>query len=250
MKLQKQNGNMYDWVTHMLAHIGGECPHKCVYCYENRDDGKGGRFRDPKLCGPLTLDEDSFGVNFGQGKTIFIDHRNDLWCKDVPSAWISRVLSHCETFPNNRYLFQTKNPDRYLEFADRLAQLSCMVGTTIETNRIMPTEFSTAPWPPVRAEAMTRLRERYPDMTLFVTVEPIVNFDVQDLLNMFEMIRPNFCNVGADSKRHSLPEPSKEDVEALLFGITALGIEIREKHNLTRLLGYDATAPDAPWRKL
>jgi DNA repair photolyase len=33
MSLKKSTGNMYPWVTHTHCHLGGQCPHKCVYCY-------------------------------------------------------------------------------------------------------------------------------------------------------------------------------------------------------------------------
>ena len=32
MGLTKSKGNMYPWVTHTHANLGGECPHKCRYC--------------------------------------------------------------------------------------------------------------------------------------------------------------------------------------------------------------------------
>ena len=38
MGMVKSKGNMYDWVTHMHTHLGGECGHECSYCYLN---GKG-----------------------------------------------------------------------------------------------------------------------------------------------------------------------------------------------------------------
>jgi len=43
-------------------------------------------------------------------------------------------------------------------------------------------------------------------------------------------------NIGADSKGHGLPEPSPDKVHALIEKLTGYGIEIREKHNLERLL--------------
>ena len=35
MPLVKSTGNMYSWVDCMHTHLGGECPHKCSYCYAN-----------------------------------------------------------------------------------------------------------------------------------------------------------------------------------------------------------------------
>ena len=69
----------------------------------------------------------------------------------------------------------------------------------------------------------------------FVTIEPILDFEVVALSNWMKFIKPEFINIGADSKRHNLPEPSMEKVQALIDKLTGYGIEIREKHNLERL---------------
>jgi DNA repair photolyase len=51
MSLKKSNGNMYPWVTHTHAHLGGECPHRCAYCYVDNP-----RFGRPaKYTGALRL---------------------------------------------------------------------------------------------------------------------------------------------------------------------------------------------------
>jgi DNA repair photolyase len=109
--LKKSKGNMYDWVTHTHAHLGGECLHKCSYCYVAHP--KFGRAE--KFSGPISLLEEEFSVQYGSGKTIFIDNMNDLFAKDVPNEWIRRVLEHCRSFNDNHYVFQTKNPERYFK---------------------------------------------------------------------------------------------------------------------------------------
>jgi hypothetical protein len=50
-----------------------------------------------------------------------------------------------------------------------------------------------------------------------------------------QAIRPDFVNIGADSKNSGLVEPSAEKVQWLVEQITKAGIEIREKRNLGRL---------------
>jgi len=95
--LKKSKGNMYDWVTHTHAHLGGECSHKCSYCYvANSIHG-----RAEKFSGPIRLLEEEFSVKYGTDKTIFIDNMNDLFAKDVPKEWIDRVLTHCYSFSDN-----------------------------------------------------------------------------------------------------------------------------------------------------
>lgn len=217
---------MYQWVSHTHTHLGGECPHQCSYCYVNNP-----RFGRPaRYQGPLRLIEDEFKVKYGTGKTIFMENCNDMFAEDVPKSMILKILSHCAEWPENTYVFQTKNPARYRDF------LGCMpdnriLGCTIETNRDMST-ISQAPHPEKRASAMLLLgRERK-----FITIEPVLDFDVDDIAAWIGFIKPEFLNLGADSKGHGLPEPTIEKVHALADKLRWYDIELREKHNLERLM--------------
>ena len=105
-----------------------------------------------------------------------------------------------------------------------------IVGCTIETNREY-VGLSDAPSMLERAQWMTRIQGRK-----FITIEPILDFDVDALAYWIKDINPEFVNIGADSKRHNLPEPSADKVNALIAEIKNAGIEIRQKHNLARLL--------------
>jgi len=75
MPLQKSKGNMYPWVSNCHSHLGGECEHHCVYCYV--EHSKFGR--PEKYKGILRLIEEEFSVKYGSGKTIFMEHCNDLF---------------------------------------------------------------------------------------------------------------------------------------------------------------------------
>jgi hypothetical protein len=57
------------------------------------------------------------------------------------------------------------------------------------------------------------------------------------MIGLIAHANPHFVNIGADSKGTGLQEPSKEKVLALIDGIKGLGIEIRTKRNLERLIG-------------
>jgi protein gp37 len=198
--------------------------------------------RAKKYQGSLQLMEGEFGVCYdektlrrGGGQypsTIFIDHCNDLWAESVPNELIIQVVDHCVEWPDNTYVYQTKNPARYIGFIPWMPP-KCLLGCTIETNWNMSPAISVAPRPLDRYEAMLKLRGK---RKLFVTIEPIMDFDLADLVTWIILIRPEFVNIGADSKGHKLPEPSSDKVRQLIRMITAAGIEIREKHNLGRLL--------------
>lgn len=229
MPLTRTRGNMYDWVTHTHAHLGGECPHRCSYCYVDSP-----RFGRPaRYQGALRLIWAELSVRYGAGKTIFIDHMNDLWAREIPARWIGLVLDHCACWPKNTYVFQTKNPSRYVDFWADMPR-NRMLGCTIETNRDIPASVSVAPAPGLRAVEMMGLPG-----PRFVTVEPIMDFDVPELGQWLIEIRPDWVNVGADSKGKGLPEPSAEKVLAMLDVLAGAGIPVKRKANLSRLLGIE-----------
>jgi len=230
MPLNKSRGNMYPWVTHTHSHLAGECPHRCSYCYVGRSRWG----RPARYTGPIRAVEDEIRVNYGSGKTIFMEHMNDLWAAEVDDKFITAVLAHCRSYPLNCYVFQTKNPGRYLEFLEYLPPRR-LLGCTIETNRNFPPEIvGKAPKPIERARAMCAI----PGPS-FVTIEPILEFDPFVLSVWLNLIGPNFVNIGADSKMSGLPEPGAEDIQAFVATIHH-SIEIREKRNLERLLHPDS----------
>jgi len=226
--LRRSKGNMYPWVTHMHAALGGECSHKCSYCYVDHPT-KG---RDSRFTGKIRLLEGEMDTDFGTGRTIFIEHLNDLFSYGVPDHIIERVLEHCKKYPDNMYIFQTKNPERYLRIPAHWWPPNYTLGTTIETNRNIP-GISFAPDPLVRFAAMKFLN---PNISKFITIEPILDFDLDVLVERIVYIKPTFINIGADSKGHCLPEPSAEKIKILINELERSKIEIREKHNLERIL--------------
>jgi len=184
--------------------------------------------RHPRYQGPIRLVEKELSVNYGKGKTIFIEHCNDLFAQDIPADFINKILDHCLQYPENTYVFQSKNPARF-QFIAEFSPIDAVFGTTIETNRMI-SGISKAPYPEDRMLAMERSMCRK-----FLTLEPILDFDVDILASWIDRIRPEFLNLGADSKGHNLPEPTVEKVMALVDKLAEYGIELREKWNLSRL---------------
>ena len=234
MPLKRSTGNMYDWVTHMHAHLEGACIHDCAYCYVSHS-----RFgRLPKNTGHLRLNEKEFSTNYGADKTIFIEHTNDLFANNVPDPWIVRILDHCKAYPKNTYIFQTKNPWRALPFFNAQAFPSMhLIGTTIETNRHLPS-LSLAPSPLERYGGILKLSES--GARTFITIEPIMDMVPEILGTWIANVKPEFINIGADSKNIRLPEPDKAKIYTLINLIAKEGIVIRGKTNLKRLINLEA----------
>jgi DNA repair photolyase len=226
MSLTKSVGNMYSWVTHMHTHLGGKCPHQCSYCYV----GKSRYGIMPRYEGELRVIEKEFNVNYGTGKTIFIEHMNDLFADEVPHVFIHRILAHCKMYPDNTYVFQSKNPHRLVLWENEMP-FKFIVGTTIETNREIP--LSKAPSPLNRFKAMTELST---GIETFVTIEPIMQFDLNDFVDLLKAVHPTFINIGADSKKCSLPEPTSKEVQTLIKEMQRHGLNIKIKNNLERFL--------------
>ncbi len=228
MGLNKCKGNMYPWITHTHTHLGGRCPHECVYC-SIQDMQK----RFPKqlpYSGALRLKEKEFAVNYGTGKTIFVENCNDIGAIQVPFRYQERIFNHCCEYPENTYVFQSKNPRVFLAHFGSLPPKS-LIGTTIETNR--ETNLGKAPYRSYRFNTITRAKAV--GAKTFITIEPIMDFDVKEFAREIIKAKPDFVNIGADSKSHGLPEPSMEKVLELVKRLTDAGIEVREKRNLDRL---------------
>lgn len=226
MSLTKASGQMYPWISHMHSHLGGVCPHKCSYCYAQDIEN---RWHSGRYAGELRLIESELSVKYGKGKTIFIEHMNDILADGVTQQMVKRIIDHCLQWPDNTYVFQSKNPIRFNDF---VWPENSIFGTTIETNIEDPyKKQSQAPWRVDRAKAMKGL----PFKRKFVTIEPVMNFDVEILARWIGEINPEFLNLGADSKGHGLPEPSVEKIMQFAEELKKYGVELREKHNLQRL---------------
>lgn len=237
MPLRIAQGNMYTFVTHVHTHLAGECPHKCKYCYVQKMNC-GDRYKgEPRLI------ESELSVNYGILKTIFIEHMSDLFAEGIDGNWIEKILKHCKQFPQNKYVFQTKNPDRLLNYYVnyKLPERAVWIGTTIETNRNTCNldsdnkyKIGNAPAPIKRYAYIKKLRQMF--CPVFVTIEPIIDFDVDIFSKWIIDIEPNFVNIGADSKQCNLPEPSPEKIRELIEILTENKIVIKKKSNLGRLL--------------
>ena len=112
---------MYGFVTHTWNTIKGKCPHDCEYCYMKRFPQK-----------PVRFDEIELNTDLGEGNFIFVGSSCDMWAEGIFGNWIFVTLKHCNKF-KNKYLFQSKNPDRFDAWFGILPKDS-ILATTIESN--------------------------------------------------------------------------------------------------------------------
>lgn len=214
MALNKSKGNMYEFVTHTFNVIKGECFHDCKYCYMKRW-GK---------LNPVRFDSSELKTDLGSGNFIFVGSSTDMFAENIPSEWIQKVIDYCNGF-NNRYVFQTKYPERFHKF--KFDWKKFILGTTIETNRVYD-QMGNTPYPLERAYAIGALKNN----ETFVTIEPVLDFDHDDFLQLIEKCNVEWVNIGADSSGSGLPEPGKENLENF---IESLSGKVVLKSNLNRI---------------
>jgi len=220
MTLNISKGNMYPFVTHTWNTIKGKCPHDCSYCFMKR-------FGEQK---PMRFDKKELKADLGEGNFIFVGSSCDMWADDVKYDWIVETNAHLKSFKNT-YLLQTKNPKRLSDFRQHLPQ-NTVAGTTIETNRVYP-QMGNTPHPNERGKYIFILGIIFRAM---VTIEPIMDFDLEPMSNLIKNIEPGWVNIGADSQGHNLPEPSSEKIQALIDNLREGDIEVKLKSNLKRLM--------------
>ena len=201
---------MYGFITHTWNVIRSiPCYHGCLYCYMLVSE-----FIE------LMLAESEFRCNLGSGKFIFLGSSTDMWATNVPSEWIQRILDYCDKF-DNHYLFQSKNPARFLQFIGHpiFQSRKAVLATTIETNRWDPYIMNNAPQPCDRAKAMAAIAAR--GIQTMVTVEPAMAFDHDKMLEMILACNPIQVNIGRNTADWiQLPEPTRDEVQDLIADLS------------------------------
>jgi len=235
-------GNMYEWVGYTWNPLAGACPHDCEYCYVKDLARRFPNLRK-KYTGPLRIDEKALNQKLPRDRIIFVCSMNDLFAEGVPDEYIERILrsivekqeSWGEHF-TQRFLFQTKNPRRMMDWIGYFPPGSTFA-TTIESNRnLIKTK---APEPKQRyvdfKEFKEAMMEENHSHLYEVTIEPILDFDVDILFDWLLDITPDFVSIGADSKHHHLPEPSEEKIVELVRLLQENGFYVHLKKNLKRI---------------
>ena len=150
---------MYDFVTHTWNVIKGKCEHDCIYCYMKQFKQNSIRF-----------DEKELKADLGKNNFIFVGSSTDMWAENIPCDWIQKIIIKCSEKNSNTYLFQSKNPKRFI---NQYMPSNIILGTTIETNRSY--NISKAPSIIERIKAMINLKYA----KKMITIEPILDFDIE-----------------------------------------------------------------------
>ena len=163
-----------------------------------------------------------------KGRTIFVCSMADLFGKWVPDSWIEEVFAACEKVPQHRYLFLTKNPQRYAELAraGKLPQRDNMwYGSTVtavenyfSSKKTFNTFLSIEP--------------------LFSPISPLTITDVKWLV------------IGAETgNRKNKVIPKKEWIDNIVQYADNTRLSVFMKDSLIPIVGEENMRREFPWGK-
>lgn len=182
--------------------------HNCRKCYDYEPHEHPSRLEDPL---PRT----------GFMQFIFTCASGDVAFCSTP--YLERIADRIRSEPDKTFLIQSKNPATFnrVSFPQNV-----ILGMTLETNRDdICRKIAKAPQPSQRFRDM--LAVRHP--MKMVTVEPVLDFDLDVMLNWITEINPVMVWLGYDSKRAKLPEPPLEKVRDLHWELSKRKITVMLK---------------------
>lgn len=209
------------------------CGYRCVYCWAMRMIEKGRLKNSPKYHDGFKphWHPQEMRKRFTKDDFVFISSLGDI--SFATPEQIKEIVEYIRHSPAT-FLFQSKNPGCFHEIIRWCEPPeNIYFGTTMETNRetVVAGCLSGAPCEYARFEQIWTL----PWKNKFISIEPIMNFDVGGILGWIAQIKPQIVEVGADNYACGLDEPPWEKVEALLKGLKEFVPHVIEKEGLERL---------------
>jgi protein gp37 len=203
------------------------CSFECSYCYARKAALTRFKHVERYLDGfTPKLIEKELDRRFKPGEFIFVAFMGDISFATREDA--SLILSRIRLFPKTWFLFCSKNPGVYekwnVEFPPHL-----YLGTTLETNRDY--RLTKAPPPLLRLKDLVKI----PWPRKFVSIEPIMDFDLEIFVSWLHWLKPAIIEVGADNYHNHLQEPSGSKVASLLEHLRDICPTVVEKEGLERL---------------
>jgi len=146
---------------------------------------------------------------------------------DFAKKIVERVQLHAKQNTGKTYFFQSKAPKVFEKYLGMFGPEVILL-TTLETNRDAGYDkVSKAPKPSKRYADFAALN--WPRK--IVTIEPVMDFDLDEFHEMIVELGPEAVYLGFNSKPKNvqLPEPSEEKMVDFMEMLTNSGIEIRPK---------------------
>jgi hypothetical protein len=199
------------------------CKFDCTYCKKSfQKQAKRQKHNCPKCYKyePHTHYE-RLGVslpNTRYGEFIFTIASGDVAFCDTP--FLENIMTRIKREKGKTFLMQLKNPETFNRVA---IPSNVIIGTTIETNRDnLVKQISKAPVPSKRYEDLLNLNHK----SKMITMEPIMIFDKEILLDWVQNIKPCTIWLGYDTKNTNLPSPTIDEFKELYWELGKFGVPV------------------------
>jgi protein gp37 len=224
-----------EWCAETINPLGHGCygtgtkenPKICSYCYAYKLARR--NIRGCDLCKqfiPHTHFEQLEKLQqWKKGKTIFVQSMGDLFGDWVSDELIQEVFNACEKAPQHRYLFLTKNPERYTQL--KIFQNKIWLGTTV-TNKHTPFFWSDL-------------------HNTFLSIEPIQD-DFEKMYRSDKFV--DWVIVGQESgTRKDRVIPKRKWIENIIEACRKQNVPVFLKNNLADIW-QEPLIQDYPWGSL
>jgi len=174
--------------------------HNCIKCYNYEPHFHPERL-DRKL--PKTSG-DEFIWAFSSADISFMKKK-----------WVNQVIEKIRENPEKTFFFQTKNPKCFEKYS---FPNNLLLGITLETNKedyYKKARISKAPLPHKRVKDFISIDHPHK----CITIEPILQFDLDMMLKYCLQIHPERIYMGYDSKNSFLREPTYYEFQELKKGL-------------------------------
>lgn len=216
---------MFPFITCTWNPLVG-CLHDCYYCWARNLSQTKLKHTERYRYGfkPQFLIKE-LSRHFKSGDFVFVSDMGDALGNWVKDEWIEEILNIERRNAGVTFFHSTKNPSRYGQF---FFPPNTVRAATVETNRPIPQIISKAPQPKERLHAMKRLDSW--DHPTFLSVEPIMDFDLEEFSEAIVSIRPSFgVAVGYDNYGTNLPEPPLAKTMQLIERLECAKIKVFRK---------------------
>lgn len=215
--------NMYELSVEQWNPFVG-CGHNCTYCVPSfqRQTKRRGKKNCPD-CYNFVPHEHPKRLTNSLHKTRFMQFIFTCANSDIafcPTGYLEKILAKIRKESGKTFLIQSKNPKTFnrTSFPENV-----ILGTTIETNRDkLCKAIATAPPPSQRYKDFLKIKHPLK----MVTIEPVMDFDLDVIVEWMKNIKPCMIWLGYDSKKCHLPEPELEKLKELHWELSKAGFVV------------------------
>ena len=164
-----------------------------------------------------------------EGRTIFVCSMADLFGDWVPDEWIEKVFEACKKAPQHRYLFLTKNPQRY--------------GDLAEAGKLPKEENFW--WGSTVVSMQSKVYPGRITDNIFISIEPLLE---QLDVGVGSFGRTEWVIIGAESgNRKEKVIPEKEWIDAICKAADLTLASVYMKDSLIPIVGEEKMRREFPW---